>query len=244
MATKTTRSGYRCTECGWTSVKWVGRCGECQAWGTVVEAGGPTVARTAPARHVATPAVPIAQIDGARAQARPTGVGEFDRVLGGGLVAGAVVLVAGEPGIGKSTLLLDVAARAATEGRTVLYVSGEETAAQVRSRAERIGALADGLYLASEHDLGAVLGQIERLAPDLVVVDSVQTIASSEVDGSAGNVSQVREVAGSLIQAAKEGGFAILLVGHGVHTSRTQQEVKQLADLMNCPVIQTSGGTL
>lgn len=214
MATKTTRSGYRCTECGWTSVKWVGRCGECQAWGTVVEAGGPTVARTAPARHVATPAVPIAQIDGARAQARPTGVGEFDRVLGGGLVAGAVVLVAGEPGIGKSTLLLDVAARAATEGRTVLYVSGEETAAQVRSRAERIGALADGLYLASEHDLGAVLGQIERLAPDLVVVDSVQTIASSEVDGSPGNVGQVREVAAALIQSAKSTDTAMLLVGH------------------------------
>lgn len=212
MATKKGGPTYRCTECGWTSVKWVGRCGECQAWGTVDEIGGPTT-RTFAAARVERPAVRISEVDGSQAQHRSSGVPEFDRVLGGGLVPGSVVLVAGEPGIGKSTLLLDVAARVG-EGRRVLYVSGEESAAQVRGRAERIDAITDGLYLASETDLGTVLAQIEQVQPDLVVIDSVQTIASAEVDGAAGNVGQVREVAGSLIQAAKAAGFAMLLVGH------------------------------
>ena len=208
-------SGYRCTECGWSTVKWVGRCGECQAWGSLSEIGAVTV-RTTAATRVDRPAVPIGEVDARRAEARSTGVGEFDRVLGGGLVPGAVVLVAGEPGIGKSTLLLDVAARAARagEGRTVLYVTGEESAAQVRLRAERIEAMAKTLYLASETDLASVLGQVEAIGPDLLVVDSVQTISSGEVEGAAGNVSQVREVAASLIQAAKARGMATLMVGH------------------------------
>ena len=219
MATKasTRASGYRCSECGWTAAKWVGRCGECQSWGTVAEVGAVTVRTTAAAR-VERPALPIGDVDVRRAEARSTGVDEFDRVLGGGLVPGAVVLVAGEPGIGKSTLLLDVAARAARSGehgeRRVLYVSGEESAAQVRTRAERIEAMARTLYLASETDLATVLGQIDALEPELVVVDSVQTISSAEVEGSAGNVTQVREVAASLIQVAKARGIAVLLVGH------------------------------
>src|SRR5689334_15617807 len=213
--TSTRSSGFRCSECGWTTVKWVGRCGECQAWGSVSEVGAVTV-RTTAATRVERPAVPIGQVDARRAEAQSTGVGEFDRVLGGGLVPGAVVLVAGEPGIGKSTLLLDVAARAARagEGRKVLYVTGEESAAQVRMRAERIEAMAATLFLAAETDLATVLGQIDEVQPDLVVVDSVQTIASGEVEGSAGNVSQVREVAASLIQVAKARGIATLLVGH------------------------------
>src|SRR5665647_2881726 len=128
MAAKaTTRSpGHRCSECGWSAVKWVGRCGECQAWGTVTEIGGVKVKTTA-AVVVDRPAIRIGEVDARQAEARTTGVGEFDRVLGGGLVRGAVVLVAGEPGIGKSTLLLDVAARAAREDQTVLYVTGEES---------------------------------------------------------------------------------------------------------------------
>jgi DNA repair protein RadA/Sms len=206
-------NGYRCSECGWSAVKWVGRCGECQAWGTVSDVGAVAV-RTLAAVTPIRPAVPIGEVEGGHAEAVPTGVSEFDRVLGGGLVPGAVVLVAGEPGIGKSTLLLDVAARAARSGQDVLYVSGEESAAQVRSRAERIEAMARTLYLASETDLATVLGQIERLRPALVVVDSVQTIASTQVEGAAGNVSQVREVAAALIRAAKSEGFAVLLVGH------------------------------
>src|SRR6478672_5029059 len=216
MASKAgTKPSYKCSECGWTAVKWVGRCGECQSWGSVTEIGAVTV-RTTAATRVERPAVPIGQVDARRAEAVSTGVAEFDRVLGGGLVPGAVVLVAGEPGIGKSTLLLDVAARAARagEGRTVLYVTGEESAAQVRMRAERIEAMARSLFLASETDLATVLGQIEAVQPDLVVVDSVQTISSGEVEGAAGNVTQVREVAASLIQVAKSRGIATLLVGH------------------------------
>src|ERR1035437_4899447 len=215
MATKAmTRSpGHRCSECGWSTVKWVGRCGECQAWGTVTEIGTAKVKTTA-AVVVTRPAIRIGEVDARQAEARSTGVSEFDRVLGGGLVRGAVVLVAGEPGIGKSTLLLDVAARAARQDQTVLYVSGEESAAQVRVRAERIEAMASNLFLAAETDLATVLGQIAHIHPDLVIIDSVQTIASGEVEGAAGNVSQIREVAASLIQLAKSRGISILLVGH------------------------------
>lgn len=214
MATSTARrAAYRCSECGWSAAKWVGRCAECQAWGTVTDASTPAGARTR-AGAVARPAVPIGEVDPSRATAQPTGVGEFDRVLGGGVVPGSVVLVAGEPGIGKSTLLLDVAARAARTGSRALYVSGEESAGQVRARAERIGAVADRLFLAAESDLATVLGQIEQVRPRLVVIDSVQTIASAEVEGSAGNVSQVREVAAAVIAAAKSRDLAVLLVGH------------------------------
>ncbi|WP_104433760.1 DNA repair protein RadA [Kineococcus xinjiangensis] len=217
MPAKTTarsaRPGYRCGECGWVTAKWVGRCGECQAWGTVEEVGT-AVVRTTAAATVREPARPIADVDVEAARAQPTGVDEFDRVLGGGLVPGAVVLLAGEPGVGKSTLLLDAASRAAATGRTVLYVTAEESAAQVRLRAERIGALRPRLLLTSETDLATVLGHIEHSSPDLLVVDSVQTVASGSVEGTAGGVTQVREVAAALIGAAKRRHMATLLVGH------------------------------
>ena len=209
------RPGYRCTECGWTTSKWVGRCGECQEWGSVTEtaaaSSGPKTTVSAPTRGYAKP---IGEIDVDAAQATPTGISEFDRVLGGGIVPGAVVLLAGEPGVGKSTLLLDVAATAARGGRRVLYITGEESAGQVRLRAERIGALAPRLLLAAETDLGLVLGQIEATEPDMLIVDSVQTIASAQVDGSPGGVSQVREVAAALIAVAKERNMPVILVGH------------------------------
>ncbi len=207
------RPAFRCAECGWTTGKWVGRCGQCQAWGSVEDATAPRV-RTTTAGAVSSPALPIGHVDVATARARPTGVGELDRVLGGGLVDGAVALLAGEPGVGKSTLLLEVAARWARSGGPVLYVSGEESAAQVRLRAERVGALDERLLLASETDLGAVLAHLDAVRPSLVVLDSVQTVASAEVDGAAGGVTQVREVAASLIRVAKDRGTAVVLVGH------------------------------
>ncbi|MCB2413238.1 DNA repair protein RadA [Demequina sp. TTPB684] len=211
--TKKTAPAYRCTECGWTAVKWVGRCSECQQWGTVVEVGataGPSTKATA----VATPARPIADVPRSESARHPTKVSEFDRVLGGGLVAGAAVLLAGEPGVGKSTLLLEVAARAARDGTDVLYISGEESAGQVRLRAERMGALEPRLKLAAETDLGVVLAHLAAEAPGLVIVDSIQTIASAAVEGSPGGVSQVREVAAALIQATKSSGVPMVLVGH------------------------------
>jgi DNA repair protein RadA/Sms len=148
------------------------------------------------------------------ARSRPTGVEEFDRALGGGLVQGAVILLAGEPGVGKSTLLLDVTARWALDAGRALYVTGEESTAQVRLRAERTGALADNLYLAAETDLAAVLTHIDEVKPSLVILDSVQTVASPSLDNPVGGVNQVREVAASLIRVAKERGIATILVGH------------------------------
>ena len=207
------RPAYRCAECGWTSAKWVGRCGECQAWGSVDDVG---VVRTrgVTAGPVSAPARPIVEVDVEDARARPTGVAELDRVLGGGLVPGGVVLLAGEPGVGKSTLLLDVAARSARDGITTLYITGEESAAQVRLRADRISAVNARLWLAAENDLSAVLGQVDAVQPGLLVLDSVQTVASPDVDGAPGGVTQVREVAAALIRLAKERGIATVLVGH------------------------------
>lgn len=213
-----TSSAYACTECGWQAPKWVGRCGECQQWGTVAEVGparatlGKTVRATLP--DAGREARPITELRGEAVAHRPTGIGELDRVLGGGIVPGAAILFSGEPGVGKSTLLLDVAARIASLGGRVLYASGEESTGQIRMRAERTGALHDTLYLASENDLGTVLGHIEAVRPDLVIVDSVQTLASDQIEGSAGGPAQVREVAAALIRVAKAQNVPVVLVGH------------------------------
>lgn len=197
-------------------MKWVGRCGECQQWGTVQEAGMTAKAAAKRVQSLAptSAARPITQISTSDSPRRKSGVGEFDRVLGGGIVPGAAILLSGEPGVGKSTLLLEVAARAAKEGRRVLYVSAEESVAQVRLRAERTDALHDELYLASEVDLATVLGHIDQVEPDLVIVDSVQTVASADLDGAAGMPGQVREVASTLIRVAKDRSLPIIIVGH------------------------------
>lgn len=209
-----TPASFACSECGWTTAKWVGRCGECQAWGTVDVAGGSTRTGRTTAGPVSSPAVPIAQVAAHEAAAVGSGIAELDRVLGGGVVPGAVMLMAGEPGVGKSTLLLEVAARWARAGRRTLYVSGEESAAQVRLRAERTGAITDELFLAAETDLGGLLTHIDTVKPSLLIVDSVQTIGSASVDGVPGGVTQVREVAATVIGRAKAEGIATLLVGH------------------------------
>ncbi|AWE42949.1 DNA repair protein RadA [Actinobaculum sp. 313] len=208
---------FTCTECGWTTNKWVGHCPHCQAWGTLEELAAP--AHSAPSLSPVSPAQPITEVSTTASHKQPTGVDELDRVLGGGLVPGAVVLLGGEPGIGKSTLLLDVAARAAQHASKsrrspVLYITGEESASQVRLRAERIHALHSHLHLAAESDLARILGHVEETKPSLLIVDSVQTIADPAVEGAPGGVAQVRAVTTALVSAAKARSLPVVLVGH------------------------------
>ena len=208
------KTEFKCSECGWTTVKWAGRCGECQAWGSLDESSGTTKEVRALKLNESQAARPITEIETGENQSQPTMVGEFDRVLGGGLVPGAAILLSGEPGVGKSTLLLEVASRLAKQGKKVLYVSAEESASQVKLRAQRTNALSPNLYLAAETDLATVLGQVEAIRPELFIVDSVQTVASSDIDGVAGMPAQVREVAANLIRTAKQNEIPLLLVGH------------------------------
>ena len=209
-------STFRCGECGWSTSKWVGQCGECQQWNTLNDVSGGAATRTVAAARVGEgrAAQPITEVGAEAAAHWPSGIAEFDRVLGGGIVPGAAILLSGEPGVGKSTLLLEVASRAAATGQRVLYVSAEESVSQVRLRAERTGGLQPSLYLAAETDLATILGQIDAVEPQLVIVDSVQTVASSLSDGLAGGPSQVREVASTLIRVSKDRNLPVLLVGH------------------------------
>jgi DNA repair protein RadA/Sms len=218
------RAAYECDACGHRPPKWLGRCPECGQWGSIIDSTGgaalPATLRSITPRAPLEPARPIATISAERARYRPTGVAELDRVLGGGLVPGAVVLLAGEPGVGKSTLLLEVAQQwaaggaGAGPGATSLVVSGEESTSQVRLRAERLGALHERLYLAAETDLEALLGHLDAVKPGLLIVDSVQTISAPGTDGVPGGVTQVRAVTAALIAVAKERGIATVLVGH------------------------------
>jgi DNA repair protein RadA/Sms len=210
------RSQYRCSECGHVAAKWVGRCPDCNTWGTVNEVAVLTSLSSAPGRALAptSPAVPISSIDPGATRHFHTGISELDRVLGGGLVPGSVTLLAGDPGVGKSTLLLEVAHRWAESGRRALYLSGEESAGQIRLRAERTGCTNDEVFLAAESDLQTALGHIEAVQPTLVVVDSVQTMSTAEADGVSGGVTQVRAVTTALTMAAKTTGIAMILVGH------------------------------
>lgn len=207
MRTKTT---FRCGECGAAAPRWQGRCGGCGGWNTISEH---TVSQNGRQADDARP-TPICDVVPDGWSARPTGVGELDRVLGGGLVPGSVTLVGGEPGIGKSTLVLQAMGTLAAAGRRCLLVSAEESAQQVRERAERVGALRPKLWLLSETSLPSILAAIDELEPDVVAVDSIQTVQNPEVDGVPGSVAQVRECARALIGVAKRRDLAFLLVGH------------------------------
>jgi DNA repair protein RadA/Sms len=213
-------AAFRCEACGATTGKWYGRCPKCGEFSSVVEQAPPRLTglkATAQASAPSRPARPVRDIATRGPAPRlATGIGEFDRVLGGGLVPGQVCLCSGPPGSGKSTLLLAVAdAVANAVRRPVLYVSGEESVEQIALRAERINAASPSLLLADDTDLGALLGHIEAAGPQLalVVVDSVQTIASADVDGRAGGVTQVMEVAQVLSRVAKAHGLPMILVG-------------------------------
>jgi len=213
------RSVYVCQQCGTSAPKWSGQCSGCGAWNTLVETVLPGGSRrktdSARASAASSAAVEaIAAVSSAEADRMASGIGEIDRVLGGGLVPGSIVLFSGDPGIGKSTLLLQLAARLAHGGATALYVTGEESSRQVRGRAERVDAVVDGLSLLATTELETAVEAILATRPALAVVDSVQTLASPELGGPAGSVGQVREVAARLAEVAKAGSTCIALVGH------------------------------
>ena len=213
MAKAPAKDPFRCNECGWTTTKWVGRCGECQTWGSVEEIAAPKKLSLV-AGVVSATAKPIGDINVESARSRTSGVPELDRVLGGGLIPGAAILLTGEPGVGKSTLLLSVGAESARAKVKALYVSGEESASQVRLRADRLKAIDPELWLAAENDLGAIIAHLDSVQPELLIIDSIQTISSSAVDGAPGGITQVREVAAALIRITKERNITLVLVGH------------------------------
>lgn len=208
------RTAFRCGECGATAPKWAGRCPGCATWNSLVEEADTGRASGGGAPSPFGPPVPIAEVDADAWAARPTGIGELDRVLGGGFVPGSVTLLGGEPGIGKSTLLLQVLAALAASGMRCLLVCGEESTQQVRLRAERLGALRPRLWLVAETALPHVVAAIDEVAPDLVVIDSVQTLFDPELASAPGTVAQVRECAARLVRVAKERGLPTVLVGH------------------------------
>ncbi len=223
-ATSRTRTVHRCTECGAEFPRWAGRCESCQAWNTLVEEPVATVqqSRRSAAQTQRAPAgsvVQLASVSGAEADRWRTGLDEFDFVLGGGIVPGSMVLVGGEPGIGKSTLLLQVAARLENSGQPVLYVSGEESALQVKLRAERLGEKATGVSLLTETSLETVLATAHQWIEagkklGALIVDSIQTVHTELLEGAPGNVGQVRECAARLMRFAKETGTAVFVIGH------------------------------
>ncbi|HZD65351.1 MAG TPA: DNA repair protein RadA [Acidimicrobiales bacterium] len=209
------RSVHRCVQCDAPHPRWAGRCGSCGAWNTLVEEYQEAPSRPGARAQGATAApVRLVEVDGAGCAPRPTGLDEVDRVLAGGLVPGSVTLVGGEPGIGKSTLLLQAAAALSRAGCRALLISAEESPQQVRLRAERLGVLDHGLWLAAETSLPGVCSAVAEVAPEVLVLDSIQTVADPEVGSVPGSVPQVRECASRLVQEAKGRGMAVLLVGH------------------------------
>jgi DNA repair protein RadA/Sms len=208
---------FVCSSCGYESAKWLGRCTECGTWGSVAESELP-VSRARSGRQAAcglrSVPVPIAQIATAGASLLATEVAELDRVLGGGLVAGSVTLVGGEPGMGKSTLLMQALGLIAARGARCLLVCAEESTAQVRMRADRLGALAPEFFVVSETSLPAILAYVAAVEPTVLAIDSIQAVHDPDSPGAAGSVSQVRDGAQELVRLAKEREIATLLVGH------------------------------
>jgi DNA repair protein RadA/Sms len=224
---KAAKSHFFCTACGNEEARWFGRCPSCGAWNSAAEApaGAPASepagkrasrARWAPQGEGQRRGVPrpLAEVAIEGVERTGTGIRELDRVLGGGLVPGSLLLVGGDPGIGKSTLLLQVAARLAAQGRTVLLVAGEESEEQVRMRATRLGAIPEQLLILCETDLETVLATSERLRPDILIADSIQTLSRADLEGGPGTVTQMRECGLALMHFAKATGTAVFLVGH------------------------------
>src|SRR5437660_2380855 len=225
---------YACTECGYSSSRWFGKCPSCSTFGTLVEER-PVAASAAAA--AARPLLRLVDVQAEESSRIPTGVPELDRVLGGGLVPASLVLVGGEPGVGKSTLLL-TALRHMSGERRVLLVTGEESVAQVKLRADRLGGSA-GVEILAETELDVVCATLEAERPDVCVIDSVQTLYSAELGSAPGSVAQVREAAGRLLRVSKENGVATILVGH-VTKDGSVAGPRVLEHLVDC-VLQFEG---
>ena len=209
---------YVCSQCGYETARWLGKCPDCGSWNTLTEQlaapAAPEIKQLKRAPGTGAEPMIIDDIPLDSMLRHSTGIGELDRVLGGGIVEGSLLLVGGDPGIGKSTLLTQVSAHYAQDGHRVLYVSGEESARQIKMRAQRLGASGSQLYILSENDMSAVEKQMEKIGPDLMIVDSIQTMYRPDMAAAPGSVSQVRESASVLMRAAKTTGCAIILVGH------------------------------
>ncbi|MDP2153184.1 MAG: DNA repair protein RadA [Methylotenera sp.] len=205
---------YTCTECGASEPKWQGQCPSCHAWNTLVETIAETasVSRFAPLAETAG-LQKLAEVEAAEVPRQPTGVSEFDRVLGGGLVAGGVVLIGGDPGIGKSTLLLQTLCHIGN-ARKAIYVSGEESPQQIAMRAKRLGLDASPISLLAEINLEKIISMLQKHKPDIAVIDSIQTVYSEALQSAPGSVAQVRECSAQLTRLAKQAGITVILVGH------------------------------
>lgn len=204
---------YFCQECGYESSKWLGQCPGCKSWNTFVEEKIVGVDKRSLKVEAATP-TSILDVSTKEDPRFGTGMKELDRVLGGGIVKGSLILVGGDPGIGKSTLLLQVCRNLTNHGNKVLYVSGEESLQQIKLRADRLGGFTKDMLLLSETNLGSIEGAISKNSPEIVIIDSIQTMYLEEVSSGAGSVSQVREVTGRLMRIAKQLNIAIFIVGH------------------------------
>jgi DNA repair protein RadA/Sms len=213
-----TKSVYVCTECGYQSAKWLGKCPSCSEWNTLEEQvilyEKKSKNSPAPYSGKTSPAVQLNKLEAPDYMRIRTGTDELDRVLGGGLVCGSVVLISGEPGIGKSTLLMQICGTIADEGKKILYVSGEESPSQLKMRANRLGINSENLYIQTETNLDKIVEEITRLTPDIVIADSVQTIYSENSASIPGSINQVKEASTRLIGIAKNEGISIFLVGH------------------------------
>jgi DNA repair protein RadA/Sms len=208
------RTVYACQSCGFQSPRWLGKCPECQEWSTLVEERLELSAgRERRGGEAGNEPQPITEVTAATAQRRCCGIDEFDRVLGGGLVPGSAVLIGGDPGIGKSTLMLQALSALAREG-TALYVSGEESPQQVKMRADRLGVTEARLLVLAETALDSILDHARRIKPEVLAIDSIQTVATDELGSAAGSIGQVRESAARLVQFAKRNHLACFLIGH------------------------------
>ncbi|HUV09389.1 MAG TPA: DNA repair protein RadA [Acidimicrobiia bacterium] len=208
------RSVHRCGECGAESPRWLGRCPACGVWGSLAEAVVPRARSAAPLAAPGAGPVPIGDVERNDVDRCPTGIAELDRVLGGGLVPGSVTLLVGEPGMGKSTLLLQALGRLAAAGSRCLLIGAEESPRQVRLRAERVGALEPSLLLAGDTELGDVVAHVEATGPDVLAIDSIQAISDPDRPGTPGSIAQVRDCAQALVRVAKTCGIPVILVGH------------------------------